>query len=113
MGYMYYYSERPGTLAERRFDDDVLLDVKKRRLQEIVDMQGKLSTQSNLNDIGKVFKVLIEGNSKKSNTDWSGRTEQNKSIVFAKEGYPLQKGDYVFVKVNTCTRATLLGEIIK
>ena len=113
MGFMYYYSERPGTLAERRFDDDVLLDVKKRRLQEIVDMQGKLSTQSNLNDIGKVFKVLIEGNSKKSNTDWSGRTEQNKSIVFAKEGYPLQKGDYVFVKVNTCTRATLLGEIIK
>jgi tRNA-2-methylthio-N6-dimethylallyladenosine synthase len=112
MGYMYYYSERPGTLAERRFEDDVPLNIKKRRLQEIVDMQGKLSTQSNLNDIGKTFKVLIEGNSKKSETDWSGRTEQNKSIVFAKENYLLQKGDYVFVKVNTCTRATLLGEIV-
>jgi tRNA-2-methylthio-N6-dimethylallyladenosine synthase len=112
MGYMYYYSERPGTLAERRFEDDIPLNIKKRRLQEIVDMQGKLSTQSNLNDIGKTFKVLIEGNSKKSETDWSGRTEQNKSIVFAKENYLLQKGDYVFVKVNTCTRATLLGEIV-
>ncbi len=112
MGYMYFYSERPGTLAERRFDDDVPLEIKKRRLSEIVDMQGKLSTQSNLNDIGKTFKVLIEGNSKKSEYDWSGRTEQNKSIVFAKENYPLQKGDYVFVKVNECTRATLLGEIV-
>ena len=113
MGYMYFYSERPGTLAERRFDDDVPLEVKKRRLSEIVDMQGKLSTQSNLNDIGKVFKVLIEGNSKKSDQDWSGRTEQNKSIVFAKENYSLQKGNYVFVKVNDCTRATLLGSIVK
>lgn len=113
MAYMYFYSERPGTLAERRFDDDVPLDVKKRRLQEIVDMQGTLSTQSNLNDIGKTFKVLIEGNSKKSDTDWSGRTEQNKSIVFPKGNYQLQKGDYVHVKVNECTRATLLGEIVK
>jgi tRNA-2-methylthio-N6-dimethylallyladenosine synthase len=112
MAYMYFYSERPGTLAERRFDDDVPLDVKKRRLQEIVDMQGTLSTQSNLNDIGKTFKVLIEGNSKKSETDWSGRTEQNKSIVFPKGNYQLQKSDYVHVKVNECTRATLLGEIV-
>lgn len=112
MAYMYFYSERPGTLAERRFEDDVPLDVKKRRLQEIVDMQGTLSTQSNLNDIGKTFKVLIEGNSKKSDSDWSGRTEQNKSIVFPKGNYQLQKGDYVHVKVKECTRATLLGEIV-
>ena len=112
MGYMYFYSERPGTLAERRFDDDVPLEIKKRRLNEIIDMQGKLSTQSNLNDIGKTFKVLIEGNSKKSDTDWSGRTEQNKSIVFAKENFLLQKGNYVFVKVEECTRATLLGQIV-
>jgi len=111
MSYMYFYSERPGTLAARRFVDDVPLDVKKRRLSEIVDMQGKLSTQSNLNDIGKVFKVLIEGDSKKSETDWGGRTEQNKSIVFPKENYNYQKGDYVMVKVTDCTRATLLGEI--
>jgi len=111
MSYMYFYSERSGTLAARRFVDDVPLDVKKRRLSEIVDMQGKLSTQSNLNDIGKVFKVLIEGDSKKSETDWGGRTEQNKSIVFPKENYNYQKGDYVMVKVTDCTRATLLGEI--
>ncbi len=113
MAYMYYYSERPGTLAERRFDDDVPLEVKKRRLQEIVDMLGTLSTRSNINDIGKTFKVLIEGDSKKSEADWSGRTEQNKSIVFSKADYQLQKGDYVMVKVNECTRATLLGEIVK
>ncbi len=112
MSYMYYYSERPGTLAERRFEDDVPLETKKNRLYEIVDMQGKLSTQSNLNDLGKTFKVLIEGNSKKSENDWSGRTEQNKSIVFPKGNYGLKKGDYVMVKVNECTRATLLGEIV-
>ena len=112
MSYMYYYSERPGTLAERRFEDDVPLETKKNRLYEIVDMQGKLSTQSNLNDLGKTFKVLIEGNSKKSEIDWCGRTEQNKSIVFPKGNYELKKGDYVMVKVNECTRATLLGEIV-
>ena len=112
MSYMYFYSERPGTLAERRFEDDVPLEIKKRRLYEVVDMQGKLSTESNLKDIGKTFKVLIEGVSKKSENDWSGRTEQNKSIVFSKGTYTLQKGDYVFVKVNECTRATLLGEIV-
>ena len=112
MSYMYYYSERPGTLAERRFEDDVPLETKKNRLYEIVDMQGKLSTQSNLNDLGKTFKVLIEGNSKKSENDWCGRTQQNKSIVFPKGNYDLKKGDYVMVKVNECTRATLLGEIV-
>ena len=110
---MYSYSERPGTLAGRKMKDDIPEEIKARRLQEIVDMQGTLSTQSNLNDIGKTFKVLIEGNSKKSDTDWSGRTEQNKSIVFPKGDYLLQKGDYVHVKVNECTRATLLGEIVK
>lgn len=111
MSYMYFYSERPGTLAERRFEDDVPLEIKKRRLQEIVDMQGILSRKSNLNDIGKTFEVLIEGNSKKSDLDWSGRTSQNKSIVFAKGNHQLQKGNYALVKVNECTRATLLGEI--
>jgi len=112
MSYMYFYSERPGTLAERRFKDDIPLDIKKRRLQEIVDMQGKLSTASNLNDIGKIFEVLIESNSKKSELDWSGRTSQNKSIVFPKGNHQLKAGDYAFVKVNECTRATLLGEIV-
>ena len=112
MSYMYFYSERPGTLAAKRFEDDVPLDVKKRRLQEVVDMQGKLSSKGNLNDIGKTFKILIEGNSKKSDLDWTGRSEQNKSVVFPKGNFDLKKGDYVMVKVNECTRATLIGEII-
>ena len=111
--YMFFYSERPGTLAARRYTDDIPLEVKKRRLQEIVDLQGKLSLQSNKRDISKTFKVLIEGESKKSANDWMGRSTQNKVIVFAKTDAPLQKGDYVWVKVNDCTQATLLAEIIK
>jgi tRNA-2-methylthio-N6-dimethylallyladenosine synthase len=112
MSYMFFYSERPGTLAERRYKDDVPLDVKKRRLQEIVDVQGKLSYASNKKDIGKTFAVLIEGDSKRSDKDWMGRSSQNKVIVFSKENYELKKGDYVTVKVNDCTQATLLGTII-
>jgi tRNA-2-methylthio-N6-dimethylallyladenosine synthase len=112
MSYMFFYSERPGTLAERRYKDDVPLDVKKKRLQEIVDVQGKLSFASNKRDIGKTFAVLIEGDSKRSDKDWMGRSSQNKVIVFPKENYGLKKGDYVTVKVNDCTQATLLGQII-
>ncbi|HEX6846753.1 MAG TPA: tRNA (N6-isopentenyl adenosine(37)-C2)-methylthiotransferase MiaB [Chitinophagaceae bacterium] len=112
MSYMFFYSERPGTLAERRYKDDVPLDVKKKRLQEIVEVQGKLSVASNKNDIGKTFVVLIEGESKRSDKDWMGRSSQNKVIVFPKGGYDLKKGDYVSVKVNDCTQATLLGNII-
>ena len=112
MSYMYFYSERPGTLAAKRFVDDVPLEVKKRRLQEVVDMQGKLSTEGNLNDIGKTYKILIEGVSKKSELDWTGRSEQNKSVVFPKADFNLKKGDYVMVKVKECTRATLLGDIV-
>ena len=112
MSYMYYYSERPGTLAARRFEDDVPLDVKKRRLDEIVKLQNKLSYESNLRDLGKTFKVLIENNSKRSNEDWVGRTSQNKKIVFAKGNHNLKKGDYVMVKANSATVATLIGEIV-
>ena len=112
MSYMFFYSERPGTLAERRYKDDVPLDVKKKRLQEIVDVQGKLSYASNKKDIGKTFAVLIEGDSKRSDKDWMGRSSQNKVIVFPKENYKLRKGDYVTVTVNDCTQATLLGTII-
>ena len=112
MSYMYYYSERPGTLAERKYADDVPEETKKRRLQEIVELQNKLSLQSNQNDIDKVFKVLIEGDSKRSSNDWKGRSSQNKLIVFPKNNMPLQKGDYVMVKINGCTQTTLLGEII-
>ena len=112
MSYMFFYSERPGTLAQRRYTDDIPLEVKKRRLQEIVDLQGRLSFESNKRDLNKSFTVLIEGDSKKSDQDWMGRSSQNKVIVFPKEQYPLQKGDYVNVQVTDCTQATLLGKII-
>jgi tRNA-2-methylthio-N6-dimethylallyladenosine synthase len=110
-GYMFYYSERPGTLAQRRFKDDIPLDVKKRRLQEIVDLQWILSNESNKRDIGKTFEVLIEGESKKSDQDWMGRNSQNKVIVFPKGNLALKKGDYVEVIVTDFTKGTLLGVI--
>jgi len=112
MSYMFFYSERPGTLAARRYRDDVPEDVKKRRLDEIVRQQNKLSLESNRKDLGKTFTVLIEGDSKKSSDDWRGRNSQNKVVVFPKAGRSLQKGDYVRVHVKDCTGATLLGDII-
>ena len=112
MSYMFFYSERPGTLAARRYKDDIPESIKKRRLQEIVELQGRLSLESNKRDIGKTFKVLIEGESKRSEKDWMGRNTHNKVIVFNKGNHSHGKGDYVIVKVNDCTQATLLGEII-
>jgi tRNA-2-methylthio-N6-dimethylallyladenosine synthase len=109
---MFFYSERPGTLAQRRYADDIPLEVKKRRLQEIVDLQGKLSHESNKRDLGKTFQVLIEADSKKTDKDWMGRTSQNKVIVFPKGSTLHKPGDYVNVYVKDCTQATLLGEII-
>jgi tRNA-2-methylthio-N6-dimethylallyladenosine synthase len=113
--YMYFYSERPGTLAEKRYEDDVPLDVKKRRLQEIVDVQWHLSNESNKKELGNTYEVLIEGNSKKSDQEWMGRTSQNKVVVFPKliEGQtkPLQKGDYVNILITAYTKGTLIGTI--
>ncbi|HCL04598.1 MAG TPA: tRNA (N6-isopentenyl adenosine(37)-C2)-methylthiotransferase MiaB [Chitinophagaceae bacterium] len=110
MSYMYFYSERPGTLAARRYTDDIPEEVKKRRLQEVVDLQGELSTQSNQNDLGKTFKVLVEGNSRKNEGEWMGRTSQNKVLVFPKLHIDEQlKGTYVMVTVTGYTRTTLLG----
>ena len=110
LAYMYFYSERPGTLAERRFEDDVPLEVKKRRLQEIVALHRIHSLKSMQNDVGKTFKVLIEGHSKKSDQYWAGRTDHNKMVVFQKEGN-LKKGDYVDVFVESCTAGTLIGRV--
>ena len=113
--YMYYYSERPGTLAEKRYEDDVPLEVKKRRLQEIVDVQWHLSNNSNKNEVGKVYEVLIEGNSKKSDQEWMGRTSQNKVVVFPKTSEEnkknLTKGDYVSILITDYTKGTLMGII--
>ena len=110
--YMFFYSERPGTLAQKRYKDDIPEEVKKRRLQEIVDKQYHLSLESNKMDIGKTYQVLIEGNSKKSEQHWMGRNSQNKVVVFPKKEGDYKKGDYVTVQVNACTKGTLLGELI-
>jgi len=107
--YMFFYSERPGTLAQKRYKDDIPDDIKKRRLQEIVEVQNRLSLESNKKDIGKTFRVLIEGDSKKDEMAWKGRNSQNKVVVFPKENHELKKGDYVIVRVTGCTQATLLG----
>ena len=109
--YMFMYSERPGTLAQKRYEDDVPQDVKKRRLQEVVALQNRLSLENNRKDLGKTFKILIEGNSKKSDRDWAGRSSENKMFVFPKEDREYKKGDYVLVKAEDCTQGTLFGKI--
>lgn len=109
--YMYFYSERPGTLAAKRYEDDIPEEVKKRRLQEIVDVQWTLSNESNKRDVGKTFEVLIEGNSKKSDAEWMGRTSQNKVVVFPKLNHPIKKGDYVEIFIAGFTKGTLLGTL--
>jgi len=110
MSYMFAYSERPGTLAAKRYPDDIPLEVKKRRLSEIVRLQNHVSLQHNQADIGKTFKVLIEGDSKKSDREFKGRNTQNKMVVFPKKkGF--QPGDYTWVKINDATSATLIGEV--
>ena len=111
LAYMYFYSERPGTLAARRFKDDVPLEIKKRRLQEMVDLYRGHSLLSMQKDVGKTFKVLVEGNSKKDENELHGRTDHNKVAVFPKLHY--KKGDYVFVKINSCTAGTLIGSAIE
>lgn len=113
LAYMFMYSERPGTLAARRYQDDVPEEVKKRRLQEIVELQHKHQAVNMKKDIGKTFTVLIEGDSKRSSDDWFGRNDQNKVVVFPKNNMAVNKGDYVTVKVNSCTAATLIGEMVK
>ena len=111
MSYMFFYSERPGTLAARKYADDIPEATKKRRLAEIIRLQAAVSLRHNQADIGKTFKVLIEGNSRKSDQDFCGRNTQNKMCVFPKkEG--LKPGDYVTVKVRDVSSATLLCNII-
>ena len=112
LAYMYSYSERPGTLAARRYTDDIPEEVKKRRLTEIIAMQRACAAISYKGDVGKTFEVLIEGDSKKSDKDWSGRNTQNKMVVFPKNNTDLKKGDYVQVRIDTATSATLLGEMV-
>jgi len=112
MSYMFYYSERPGTLAAKKYEDDIPTEVKKRRLAEVIEVQNRLSRESNKLDIGKIFKVLIEGDSKKSDQEWKGKNSQFKTCVFPKIGNH-KPGDYVLVKVNEVNQATLKCEIVE
>jgi tRNA-2-methylthio-N6-dimethylallyladenosine synthase len=109
-GYMFSYSERPGTLAARKMVDDVPEAIKKRRLQEIVDLQQKLSEKRTKRFMGETVEVLIEKESKKSNQHWSGRNSENVVTVFPKGDYKV--GDFVMVKISDCTTATLIGEAV-
>jgi tRNA-2-methylthio-N6-dimethylallyladenosine synthase len=108
--YMFFYSERPGTLAAKKYPDDIQEDVKKRRLSEIIQKQTTHSLARNKQDVGKVHKVLVEGFSKRSDDFLQGRNSANKVVVFPKEQY--QKGQYVNVRVEECTGATLMGKAV-
>ena len=109
--FMFKYSERPGTYASKHLPDDVPEEVKLRRLAEIIETQNQLSAASNRQEIGKTYKVLVEGFSKRSREQMCGRNEKNKTVVFPKES--VKVGDFVDVKILDCSSATLLGEIVK
>ena len=108
--YMFFYSERPGTLAAKKYEDDIPLEVKKRRLSEIIAKQTELSLERNKLDLNKTHEVLVEGFSKRSKDHLMGRNTANKVVIFPKKHY--KKGDYVKVHVKDCTAATLFGEAI-
>ncbi len=109
--FMFQYSERPGTLASRKYADDVPAEVKTERLNEIIALQNRMSLKSNEKEIGKVFKVLVEGVSKRNNEELFGRASNNKVCVFPAGGHRI--GDYVEVKVLSCTSATLISELVR
>jgi tRNA-2-methylthio-N6-dimethylallyladenosine synthase len=110
--YMYAYSERPGTLAARRYADDIPADVKNRRLQEIINLQNSISKELNAAEVGKTHTVLIEGDSKKSSEDWMGRNDQNVTCIFPKgQGYG--KGSYVKIMVERSTQTSLIGKVVE
>jgi tRNA-2-methylthio-N6-dimethylallyladenosine synthase len=109
-GYMFAYSERPGTMAERKLEDDIPLEIKKRRLAEVVALQQEHSKYRTEEFLNQTVEVLVEKESKKSDAHWSGRNEHNSVVVFPKEHYKI--GDFVLVKTNECTTATLIGEAI-
>ncbi len=112
LSYKYFYSERPSTLAARKLEDDVPLDIKKKRLSEVIDLQRKMSEQIHQKLHGKEFEILLEGATKKSDKDWYGRTSQNNVVVFPLGSSTLKIGDYARVKILDSTSATLMGELI-
>ena len=110
--YMYEYSERPKTLAERKYEDDIPKEVKNRRLTEIIDLQREHGFLANQRQIGQIQEILVEGNSKRSDTELAGRNTFNTKVVFPKMP-EIKPGDYVMVKIINCTSATLFGEIVQ
>lgn len=110
-GFMFAYSERPGTPAHKKLEDDVPEEVKKRRLTEIINLQQKHAAERMRAYVGKIHEVLIEGNSKRDENFWYGRISQNAVMVFPKTS-GTKVGDFVMVKANDCTTATLLGEMV-
>ena len=108
--YMFKYSERPGTKAARKYKDDIPEEIKTWRLNEIISLQNKLSARSKKQDVGRIFEVLIEDFSKRSQDHLSGRTSQNKVVVFPCNSH--KKGDFVNVLIERCTSATLIGKVI-
>jgi tRNA-2-methylthio-N6-dimethylallyladenosine synthase len=113
LAYMFFYSERPGTLAERKYEDDVPEEVKKRRLQEVIALHRLQSLASMKKEVGRNVKVLIEGDSKKSVEHWVGRSDNNKVVVFPKTNNHPGKGNYANVLITECTAGTLLGKAIQ
>jgi len=109
-GFMFAYSERPGTMAARKLADDIPAEIKKRRLREIIDLQQQHGLYRTRKHLGKVEEVLIEGPSKKSDQYWMGRNPQNTVVVFPKEQY--KQGEFVNVSIKDCTSATLIGEAV-
>lgn len=109
--YMFKYSERPGTFAQRHMADDVPDEVKTARLSQIIELQNELSAASNRRDVGREFEILVEGVSKRSDAQLFGRTSQNKVVVFDRGDHRI--GEYVKVRVTGCSSATLLGETIE
>ena len=108
--FMFQYSERPGTLAAKKYPDDVPPEVKTRRLEEIIALQNRLSLESNRRDLGKTFQVLVEGPSKRNSAELCGRNSQNKMCVWPDTAH--RAGDLVDVIVKDCTQATLLCELV-
>ncbi|MFA6704540.1 MAG: TRAM domain-containing protein, partial [Bacteroidales bacterium] len=121
--FMFQYSQRPNTLAARKFKDDISAAEKTKRLNEIIELQSSFSLMSNKKDVGETYEVLVEGFSKRSDKQMTGRTQQNKMCVFdvpqtlangkKETAVNIKPGDYVDVKINSCTSATLIGEIIQ
>jgi tRNA-2-methylthio-N6-dimethylallyladenosine synthase len=110
MAFMFKYSERPGTVAAKRMEDNVPEEIKLRRLDEIISLQNEIANQSNQNDIGKTFEVMVEGFSKRSKEQLFGRTSQNKVVIFPREGRKI--GEFIHVKILSASSATLIGEVV-